>query len=183
MKGFTASAIVLALIVTSLPPPARADWHQQPLPGTIPTGAVVGAAAAGAALIGLLVYSKLRHRGATHVKLDAPPVRFDNATPGQPVEENVPVTNMMSDPITVKSLVVEDPSNAFTVSDAFHVPFTIAPGEKAEIPVTLSATNGGAKARLRIVASAPNLEEDATKVVSISYGRPTSKMGKLLHRQ
>jgi hypothetical protein len=182
MKGLIASAIVLALIAASLPSPAAAKYQQQQLPGTVPTGAVIGVAAAGAAVIWILVYLKTRHKGSTHVKLDAPSVRFDGVAPGQPVERGVAVTNLMNEAITVKSLAVEDPSHAFAVSDARRVPFTIAPGEKVEIPVRLSATNGGGKARLRIVATAPGLEKDDTKLVAISYGE-TSKLGKLIHRQ
>jgi len=184
MKGFIASAIVLALIVTSLPSLAAARWQDQSgsLPGTVSTGEVVGVAAAGAAVIGLLVYLKLRHKGSTHVKLDAPSVKFDGATPGRPAARSVPVINLMNDPVTVKSLAVEDPSHAIRVSGARRVPFTIRPGERIEIPLMLSATNSGGKARLRIVASAPGLEKDATKFVSISYGR-TSKLGRLIHRQ
>jgi hypothetical protein len=182
MRGLIASAIVLALIVASLPSPAAAKYQQQQLPGTVPTGAVIGAAAAGVAVIGILVYLKTRHKGSTHVKLDAPPVRFDGVAPGQPAERGVVVTNMMNEAITVKSLAVEDPSHALTVSDTRRVPFTIAPGEKVEIPVRLSATNGGAKAHLRIIASAPGVQKDDTKLVSISYGE-TSKLGKLIHRQ
>ncbi len=181
MKASIASAIVLALLVTLLPSRAEAKWQQQSLPGTVPTAAVVGAVAAGAAVIGLLIYLKLRHKGAAHVKLDAPPARFDDAPPGQPVEKSVPVVNLMNDPITVKSLAVEDPTHAFTLSDARKVPFTIAPGERVAIPLVLSASNGSGKARLRIVASAPGLEKDATKFVSISYGRQASRLAKLVH--
>jgi hypothetical protein len=184
IKSIIASALVLALIATSSPSPARAAWHSQAdnLPGFASKGAIIGVGVAAGATIGLLIYYKVHHKGATRVKLDAPPVRFDGATPGQPTERAVPVVNMMNDSITVKSLAVEDPSNAFTVSDARQVPFTIAPGEKVEIPVMLSATNAGGKARLRIVASAPGLKQDTTQFVSISYGRQTSKLRKLTHR-
>jgi uncharacterized membrane protein len=185
MRGFIASAIVLALIVASLPSPAAAKWPDKSgsLPGIVPTGEVVGAAAAGAAVIGVLVYLKLKHRSSTHVKLDARPVRFDDVTPGQPVERGVAVVNMMNEPITVTSLAVEDPSRAFTVSETSQVPFSIGPGERVEIPVTLSATDSGGKARLRIVASAANGEKDATKFVGISYGSQTSRLGRLIYRQ
>jgi hypothetical protein len=186
VKGTVASALVLALVAVTSPSPARAAWQDKSgsLPGTVPTGAVIGAGVGAAAIVGLLIYYKMHNKGKTRVKLDAPPVKFDGApSPGQSTERLVPLTNMMSEPVTVKSLVVEGSSNAFAVSDARQVPFTMAPQEKVEIPLKLSASNASGKARLRIVASAPNLKKDSTKFVSISYGSQTSKLGKLLHKQ
>jgi hypothetical protein len=88
----------------------------------------------------------------------------------------------MSEPITVKSLAIQGSSNAFSVSDPRPVPFTMAPGEKVEIPVTLSAGNSSGKAKLRLIASAPSLKKDAVAFVSLSYDvADVSRLKKMLH--
>lgn len=182
MRGAIASALVLALLLTALPPPASAKYQDLSgtLPGGVSTGAIVGVSAAAAGLVALLIYYKFHHKGVTNVKLDAPAVRFDGAVPGQPAKQSVPVTNLTSEPVTVKAVTVEDKAGALAIDGAKQVPFTLAPGEKFEIPVTLTANNPGGKARLRIVATTEKLNKDAVKVIEVSYGHHKSKFAKII---
>jgi hypothetical protein len=182
LRGAIASALVLALLLTALPPPASAKWQDLSgtLPGGVSKGVVIGVGAAAAGLVGLLIYYKVHHKGITKVKLDAPAVRFDGAVSGQPTKQSVPVTNLMSEPVTVKAVSVEDTSGALAIDAARQVPFTLAPGEKFEIPVTLTANNAGGKAHLRIVATTEKLNKDGVKVIEVSYGHHKSKLKKLI---
>jgi len=183
MKGAIAQILVLALLVAMLPAPARATWTDKSgsLPGIISPGEAAAIIAGGAVVIGLAVYLIIKHRrGQNMVKLYAPPVRFDNAVPGQPSKQSVPVTNQMGDLVTVKAVSVEDQSSPVAIGDAKQVPFTLAPGEKFEIPVTLSANNGAGKTRLKIVATTEKLKKDEIKFVNIYYGHQKSKLSKLV---
>ena len=178
-RGVLTSTLVAALIVTSLPSSAEAKFRDKScdLPGagcglTVPLITLLVAAGAGAAFV---IYYKT-HKGGPTIKLDAPPVRFDGAVRGQPTEKPVHLVNKMNDAITVKSVVVEDPSGAFTISDARRGPFTMASQEPLDIPVKLTANNPGGKARLRLVVSAPRLKKDSTKFVIVSYGEQASKL-------
>jgi len=183
MKGAITQILVLALLVAMLPAPARATWTDKSgsLPGIISPGEAAAIIAGGAVVIGLAVYLIIKHRrGQNMVKLYAPPVRFDNAVPGQPSKQSVPVTNQMGDLVTVKAVSVEDQSSPVAIGDAKQVPFTLAPGEKFEIPVTLSANNGAGKTRLKIVATTEKLKKDEIKFVNIYYGHQKSKLSKLV---
>ena len=60
--------LVAALAVCSLPKPAMAAWHTQPLPGTTSSGAVVGALVGGAALVGAILW--YRHKKAAQTARD-----------------------------------------------------------------------------------------------------------------
>ena len=181
MKGMVASLLVVALIAAALPTPAHATWTDKSgsLPGTVSKGAVIGVGVGAAVLVGVFIYYKIHHKGATQVKLDAPPVKFDG-TPGQPAKQNVAVTNLMSEPVTVKAVTVDGNSGAFTIGDAKQVPFTLAPGEKFEIPLTLAATNDGGKGRVRIVATTDRLQKDGIKFINVSYGHQKSLLRKVI---
>jgi hypothetical protein len=165
---------------TSLSSPAKAKWVDESgnLPGTVPTGAVIGAGVAAAAVIGLLLYYKFGRKGTTTLKLNAASTRFADVPAGQPTKETVPVTNNMNEPVTVKAITVDDKSGAIEVSGR-QVPFTIAPQEKFDVQLTISGAKDSGKTHLRIVASAPNFKKDAVKVVKVSYGHQKSKLGKL----
>ena len=182
MRGAIASALVLALLLTALPPPASAKY--QDLSGTLPgsgnKGLIIGAGAAVGVTLVVLIYYKFHHKGLTKMNLDAPAVRFDGAVPGQATKQSVPVTNLMSEPVTVKAVTVEDASGALAIDAARQVPFTLAPGEKFEIPVTVTAKNAGGKAQLKIVATTEKLNKDGVKVIEVSYGHHKSKLKKLI---
>jgi hypothetical protein len=107
-----AYALVLVLTVTSLSSPAKATWpnYSGKLPGIASKGPIIGVAAAGAAAVGLLVYFKVRHKGHHGLKRQAQTVRFGDLTPGAPAKKDVPVTNKMSEAVTVNALTVQDPS-------------------------------------------------------------------------
>ena len=182
LKSPIAQILVLALIIASLPAPVEAAYRDNSgnLPGMVSNGTIIGIVVAGGAAIGLLLFFGLRSKGKTKVKLETPPVKFDNVAPGQPTKQSVPVTNIMNEAVTVKAVTVDDKSGAFAIGDARQVPFTLAPGEKFEIPVTLSANNSGGKARLRIVATTAKLKKDAVKFIDVSYGHKKSKLGKLI---
>lgn len=90
------------------------------------------------------------------------------------------MTNIMNEPVTVKAVTVDDKSGGLAIGDSRQVPFTIAPGEKFDIPVTLSGNNSAGKARLRIVVTTAKTKTDQIKFVSVSYGREKSKLRKLI---
>jgi len=181
LKSAVAQVLVLALIISSMPAPAEAKYVDRSgeLPGLVSNGVIIAIAAAGGAAIVLLIYLGKR-KGPPPVKLEALPVKFSEFTPGQQTKQVVPVTNIMNDPVTVKAVTVEDKSGAFAISDARQVPFTLAPGERFEIPVALTAKNNGGKARLRIVATTAKLKKDSVKTIEISYGQNRSRLGRLI---
>jgi hypothetical protein len=168
--------LVLALILTSLP--SRLEGAE--LPGTVSDAKIYTLLGILGGVVALLVYVKVTHKGAPQVKLETPPVKFNDVVAGEPTKRSVPVTNIMNDPVTVKAVTMDDKSGAFAIGDARQVPFTLAPGEKFEIHVTLSPKNGGGKARVRIVATTAKLKKDTVKFISVSYGHRKSKLGKLV---
>jgi hypothetical protein len=175
-----AYALVLILMVTSLSSPAKATWTDRSgsLPGIVPTGVVVAVAVAGAAVVGVVLWYELAHKGKTVLKLNVGSTKFADVPGGQPTKETVPVTNTLNEPLTVKEISIDDASGAVAVSGR-QVPFTIAPNEKFDVQLTISGAKDSGKARLRIVGSAPHFKKDAVKVVNISYGHQKSKLGKL----
>ncbi len=86
----------------------------------------------------------------------------------------------MNDPVTVKAISVDDKTGSLTIGDAKQVPFTLAPGEPFEIPVTVSSRDGGGKGRLRIVATTDKLKKDDVQFIDVSYGQQKSKLKKLI---
>lgn len=182
LRRHIAQVLVLTLIVPLLPSAAEAKYTDNSgnLPGIVSgkTVAIAGAAigVAGGLLIFYLVKKK---RGGTLVKLETPPVKINDVVPGQPTKQTVPVTNIMSAPVTVKAVTVDDKSGVLTI-DARQAPFTLAPGEKFEIPMTLSASNGGGKARVRIVVATEKTKKDEVKFVDVSYGHKKSKLASLV---
>lgn len=175
-----AYALVLVLMITLLSSPAKATYQDLSgtLPGTVSTGVVVAVAAAGAAVIGVLLWYELAHKGKTVLKLNVASTKFVDVPAGQRTKETVPVTNTLNEPLTVKEITIDDPSGAVVVTGR-QVPFTIAPNEKFDVQLTISGTKDSGKARLRIVGSAAHFKKDAVKVVNISYGHQKSKLGKL----
>jgi hypothetical protein len=177
-----AQILVLALFISLLPAPAHAAW--QNLSGDLPNGmtgttkALLGVSGALIATTLILLIVKKHHQ--TALKLDAPPVKIDDAAPGQAAKQSVPVTNLMNGPVTVKAVTVDDKSGALTIGDVRQTPFTLAPGEKFEIPVTLAVSHSGGKARIRIVATAERLKKEGVKFVEVSFGHHKSKLAKLI---
>jgi hypothetical protein len=182
LKSPIAQILILALIVASLPAPAEAAWRDNSgnLPGMVSTGTIVGIAVAGAAAVGLLIYFGKRSKKSMRLKLETPPVKFSEFVSGQPSKRTVAVTNLMSAPVTVKAITIDDKSGAFRIADAREAPFTLAPGEKFQIPLILTATNGSGRAHVRITVTTPKLNKDEIKSIDVSYGEKKSKLRKLI---
>jgi hypothetical protein len=183
LKTHIAQVLVLVLMVSSMPAPAKADFTDKSgsLPGIVSEKTVAIAGVAAGAAIGLLIfYVVKKRRGGTTVKLETPPVKINDFVPGQPTKQTIPVTNIMSAPVTVKAVTVDDKSGALAIGDARQGSFTLAPGEKFEIPVTLTANNGGGKARVRIVVATEKTKKDEVRFVEVSYGHTKSKLAKLI---
>jgi hypothetical protein len=175
--------VVLALVITSMPQPAKADYVDKSgsLPGIVSGKTVAIAGAAVGVGVGLLIfYIVKKKKGTPHVRLDTPPAKFTDVVAGQQAKEIVRVTNHMNDPVTVKAISVDDKSGALAIGDAKQVPFTLAPGEPFEIPVTVSSHDGGGKGRLRIVATTDKLKKDDVQFIDVSYGQQKSKLKKLI---
>jgi len=190
LKSSTAYLLVLATVMLLLPLPAKATWTDKScqLPGIVNaqctnyTPIIVVAAVGTAAAVVLFVYAKKHHKGNTAVKLDLKPVKFEDFTPGQPAKLSVPLKDMMSAPITVKEVAVDDPTGAVTLGDARQGTFTLAPGEVYDIPVTLSTTNSEGKARIRIVATSQKANKDIVQFIKVSYGKGAAKHLGLFHK-
>jgi hypothetical protein len=138
------------------------------------TTAIIALAATAAA--GLLIFLVVKKNSRTpKVKLDSPSVKFNHIVSGEPTTGTVPVRNIMSEPVTLKAITMDGRSGVLTLGDPRRTPFTLAPGEKFDIPVMLSADKGRGKARLRILASTAKTKKDAVKLVAISYNHEKSK--------
>jgi uncharacterized membrane protein len=169
LKSPVTHILVLALLVASLPMPARATWQQKSLPGNGLTPLEIGAIAAVGA--SLAIYLIARKMGRPSAKLDVKPVHFTNFVPGQPMKLTVAVKNSVSVPITVNELTVDDHSGALTLGEARQTPFTLAPSETYEIPVTLSTNNNAGSGRIRIVERSQKAKKDRVMFVKVSYGK------------
>jgi hypothetical protein len=97
------------------------------------------------------------------------PVRYSRLPSERPRRVSLPLTNMMSDRVTIKFVAVERGSGAMTVPESFSVPFVMAPGETYGVPVDLYAKRGGGVARLRVIASTPKHEIDVVELVKFHY--------------
>jgi hypothetical protein len=201
-----AGVLVFALIISSLPARAQVTISCSGLSGTAllncltlqqsgsgtnnsgssssnsgKTVAIVSVAAAVvAALLILYIVKKRGQYAKDPILLNSPPVRFDDVVAGRPTKESVPVTNLMNDPVTVKAIAVDGKSSALVIGDAKQVPFTLAPGEKSEIPVTISANKDGGKARLRLVVASAKTRKDEVRFIEVSYGQQKSRLKKLI---
>jgi hypothetical protein len=200
-----AQVLVFALIISSLPARAQVTIScaglsgnallncltlQQSGSGTNNSGSssnsgktvtiISVAAAAVAALLILYIVKKRGQHPKDAILLNSPPVRFNDVVSGRPTKEIVPVTNLMNDPVIVKAIAVDGKSGALAIGDAKQVPFTLAPGEKSEIPVTISANKGGGKARLRLVVATAKTKKDEVRFIDVSYGQQESKLRKLI---
>jgi hypothetical protein len=171
VKKSIAHILILAVVISAAPTVGKAAWRDQSssLPG-LTSGKVVALALVGlGAVVGLVVYIKVRGKGDVKLKVDAPSAKFKDVVKGQSTKKTVPVTNLMNESLTVKSLNIKDNSGAFTMENARQVPFTLAPGETFEIPVMLSPKKNSGKAQLQIVASAPKFKKDRMKTIDLSY--------------
>lgn len=124
-----------------------------------------------AALLGVVsIPSPSRgHAASAHVYFDIQPALFRRAAKGRPSTNSISITNLMNDPVTVSAVVVRGASEPFSVSDSFSLPFTLAAGERFEIPVTLTANKGRGKARLRIVALSPKSHQVVIENLTFHY--------------
>lgn len=188
-KSGIAHLSIFALLISQLPSPAGAQSQAKPTPEKyrdlsceLPgiscgnhLGLIIGGSAAGAGVVALLVYQKNHGKGSTAVKLDTKAVNFGDFTPGQPVKLSVSLKDMMSAPITVKEVAVEDPSGALTLGDARVGTFTLAPGEAYDLPVMLNTSNTQGKARVRVVATSPKAKKDVVQFINVSYGKAAPK--------
>ncbi len=205
LKVPIAQVVVFAMIISSVPARAQVTISCSGLSGTAllncltlqqsgsgtnssssssnsgKTVAIVSvAAAAVAALLILYIVKKRGRQTKNPILLNSPAVRFNDVVSGQPTKESVPVTNLMNDPVIVKAIAVDGKSGALAIGDAKQVPFTLAPGEKSEIPVTISANKGGGKARLRLVVATAKTRKDEVHFIDVSYGQQKSKLKKLI---
>jgi hypothetical protein len=157
-----------------MPPRASAKYQQQSLPGTVPTAAVVGAGAAAAALIGLLIYYKLHHRQTVKLHVDHDAASFADLPPGQPANKTIPIRNSMSEKISIDSVSLDDTSRAFALGNLPSFPHALAPGESLDVPLTISPIDGSGSTRLRVVASSARAKNH-TETFKVSYGHPKAK--------
>jgi hypothetical protein len=166
-----AHVLIVALIIAVLPNVGEAAWRDQSddLPGFASGKVIVLLAVAAGALVGLVIYAKIKGKGEPKLQVEADSAKFKNIPRGQSTKKMVPVTNIMGDSVTVKRLSIDDNSGSFTIGEARQVPFTIAPGETFEIPITLSPNKKSGKAQLVIVASTPKFQKDAKKKIEMSY--------------
>jgi hypothetical protein len=121
-------------------------------------------------LIALAAASGLPFAGAAayRVLFYIRPLSFSNAGPEgrRPV---LALTSLMNEIVVVKFVAVERGSNALAVSERFSVPFTLAPGETYQLPVTLNVRKGRGTARLRVVASSEKHQTDVVEFVKFHY--------------
>jgi hypothetical protein len=171
--------LIVAILVTALPKRASAKYQDLSgsLPGIVPTGAVVGAAVGAAALIGLLLYYKLHHKSDVKLQVDPDLTKFADVMPGQSAEKVVPVRNNSSHDVKIDSVSIDDTTGVFRLSNLPSLPKTLAPQDSLNIPLTVSANNGGGSAQIRIVASNPSAKspKDEIRTFKVSYGQAKKK--------
>ena len=172
-----ACVMIAALIVTLMPKEASARWHDMSgsLPGLVSGKSILLLAiAGGAAVAGMIVWSK--RKGRTSVQLQIQPPRFNQVAVGESDRQSVGITNLMGDPITIKEVALEGKATSFSLTEARQVPFTVAPGERVEIPIHYAPrANGGSNGRVRIVATSPRVQKATVKVVGFSAAKRRSE--------
>lgn len=107
--------------------------------------------------------------GAQHVFFDIHPARFHGAAQSQSSPNGISITNLMNRAVTVTSVKLEGASKVFSLAASCPAQFTLAPGERFEIPVRLIRSKGKGKARLRIIALTPISNGVATVFLKFHY--------------
>jgi hypothetical protein len=178
-KCTTARALAITLATAFLTAPAYAQtkpgiYTKVNVPGVIGLSAGVGG--------GVILWAYLHHRKhrQADIKLITTPAEFADIVPGQAAKLTVPVTNPMSAAVQIKELAVEDKSGALALGATRQGSFPLAPGEKYDIPVTITANQSSGKARIRIVVTSEGSTKQAVKYIAVSYGHPKSKLHKLI---
>lgn len=162
-----AIVLIAALLSGGLPASALARWRTQELPGTVSNTTVITIAAVGAAAV-VATIILVKKKGGKEVVFEVESPKFAKPN-GGPVTGKAKITNMMGDPITIKQLMLEGEATCFSLPEGRQVPFTVAPGEQVDVTVGYDPASGrSTKGHLRIVASAPNVKKDTSKVVSFS---------------
>jgi hypothetical protein len=164
-----AIALIAALLLSGLPASALAAWRDRSseLPGTVSNTTVITIAAVGAAAV-VATIILVKKKGGKEVVFEVESPTFAKPN-GGPVTGKAKITNMMGDPITIKQLVLEGEATCFSLPEGRQVPFTVAPGEQVDVTVNYDPASGrSTKGHLRIVASAPNVKKDTSKVISFS---------------
>jgi len=152
-------ALVILLVGSSLFAQARADG---PLPG-------------GKSAISVEFHVQMNTKKGAKAKLNMNPMRFVMAViPGQQTKLIIPVTNLLDAPVVINRVTVEDKSGALVLSGGPLILINLAPGEKYEVPVTLTTQSGRGKARIRITAASEKAKNEDVEDVEFSYNR-TSK--------
>ena len=162
-----AIVLIAALLLGGLPASAMAAWRTQELPGTVSNTTVITIAVIGAAaVVAVIILAKKKGGKEVVFEVEAPTFARPN---GGPVAGKAKITNMMGDPITIKQLMLEGEDSCFSLPEGRQVPFTVAPGEQVDVTVNYNPTTGrSTKAHLRVVASAPQVKKDTSKVISFS---------------
>lgn len=165
-----ACGVAAALLIGVMPSPVAARWNDQSgsLPGIVSGKSIVlTAVIAGGAALAMVIYMK--RRGVKGVQLQVERPRFAKATVGDTTQQPVGITNLMGDPITIKEISLEGNRTSFTLTEARQVPFTVAPGERVDIPIHYApSASGGSSGRLRIIAASSRLKNDTVKIVRFS---------------
>lgn len=128
------SVLVMALLVTAMPPRASAKYNPQPLPGLASKGEVIGALAGLGVVIGVLVYYKLHHRQTVKLHVDHDAATFVDLPAGQPANKTVPIRNSMSKPVNIVSVGIEDSSRAFALGGCRRFRTRWRPASRSTFP-------------------------------------------------
>ena len=166
-----ASLLVLALVLASTKPAvAKYTDESGSLPGTsTSTAAIVGAAAGGAALIALLIYMKHHKKHSIEARFSTEPVKVTDYTPGQAKDVPATFTNNSHVAARVTEVSVEDSRGALKLTHALTLPAVLAPGEKLDIPVTLSTNKTKGEGRVRLVVSGQDEHKSSVLFIKIHY--------------
>jgi hypothetical protein len=75
----------------------------------------------------------------------------------------------MNEPLIVKEVSLKGGSHIFALAETLSVPFSLAPAERAEVPIILLGKRGSGTAHLQVVASAPRSKHDSIIVMKFHY--------------
>lgn len=117
----------------------------------------------------LLVAACCADAKSSRVLLDVPPIKIHGIIAKHASQGNIVLANIMNEPVIVKEVALSGGSHIFALAESLSVPFTLAPAERAEIPVVLLGKRGSGRAHLRIVASAPTTKHDSIIVMKFHY--------------
>ena len=181
LKRPVARVLALALAAASLSAPASAQFTQKPLTTTkanVP--GIIGLSVGVAGGIALWVYLRHHKHRDPGVGMKTTPVEFPDFVPGKPANLTVPVTNSTNAAITIKQFAVEDKAGALALGGTHQGSFSLAPGEKYDIPITLTTNNSAGKARISFVVTSGESAKEEAKHIDVSYGRQKSRLRKLV---